>query len=254
MLRRFSHYNALLCLQTKTKIRKTMKNLIAATALMLFAPMALVAQDINIQNLPHIDVPGHAEAKVQPDTFEITVAFGETKEFFGKQNIEKLEQQIINVLKKHNIDVKKDVKVTGSYNVADGKTVFIRKRVTFSVGSYADYYAIAKELDFKGVEKVSITKASYSGEDALKSSLRAKALADARKSADEILSGSNAKIGRILSVNAGRAYIQTRMVNTAYMADMAVAAKASGYESIEQSDDITITFDLQASFEIVQPN
>ena len=246
MLRRFSHYNALLCLQTKTKIRKTMKNLIAATALMLFAPMALVAQDINIQNLPHIDVPGHAEAKVQPDTFEITVAFGETKEFFGKQNIEKLEQQII--------DVKKDVKVTGSYNVADGKTVFIRKRVTFSVGSYADYYAIAKELDFKGVEKVSITKASYSGEDALKSSLRAQALADARKSAGEILSGSSAKIGRILSVNAGRAYIQARMVNTAYAMDMTMASKASGYESIEQSDDITITFDLQASFEIVQPN
>lgn len=254
MLRRFSHYNALLCLHTKTKIRKTMKNLIAATALMLFAPMALVAQNINIQNYPHIDVPGHAEAKVQPDTFEITVAFGETKEFFGKQNIEKLEQQIINVLKKHNIDVKKDVKVTGSYNVADGKTVFIRKRITFSVGSYAAYYAIAKELDFKGVEKVSITKASYSGEDALKSSLRAKAMADARKSADEILSGSGTKTGRILSVNAGRAYVQARMVNTVYMADMAVAAKASGYESIEQSDDITITFDLQASFEIVQPN
>ena len=104
------------------------------------------------------------------------------------------------------------------------------------------------------MEKVSITKASYSGEDALKSSLRAQALADARKSAGEILSGSSAKIGRILSVNAGRAYIQARMVNTAYAMDMTMAAKASGYESIEQSDDITITFDLQASFEIVQPN
>ena len=239
----------------KNKFGYTMKKSIAAFIFALTAPVALSAQDngVNIQNLPHIDVPGHAEAKVQPDTFDVTVAFGETKEFLGKQNIEKLEQQIVDVLKKNKIDTKKDVKVTGSYNVADGKTVFIRKRITFPVGSYTDYYNIAKQLDFKGVEKVSVTKAGYSGEDALKSELRGKALSDARKSAEDILAGSGFKTGRILSINAGRAYTQMRMVNMTYMADeMAMASsKSAGYESFEQSDDITVTFDLQASFEIV---
>ena len=32
----------------------------------------------------------------------------------------------------------------------------------------------------------------------------------------------------------------------------ATAAKSEEFESFEQSDEITITFDLQASFEIVQ--
>ena len=114
-----------------------MKKSFVLLAWVLFSALTLSAQDrsVNIQNLPRIDVSGHAEAKVQPDTFEISVVFGETKEFFGKQNIEKLEQQIVDVLKGSGFDIQKDVKVTASYNVAEGKTVFIRQRIAFSVQS-----------------------------------------------------------------------------------------------------------------------
>lgn len=231
-----------------------MKKSFVLLAWVLLSVLTLSAQDrsIDIRTLPHIDISGHAEAKVQPDTFEISVVFGETKEFFGKQNIEKLEQQIVDVLKGSGFDIQKDVKVTASYNIAEGKTVFIRKRIAFTVHSYAQYYDIAKQLDFKGVENVSITKASYSGEEALKSELRAKALSDALHSAQDILSDSGFQVGRILSVNAGRAYVQTLTA-----ADMIVVkaygirAKNSDYESFEQSAEITLTFDLQASFEIV---
>lgn len=234
-----------------------MKKSFVLLAWVLLSVLTLSAQDrsIDIRTLPHIDISGHAEAKVQPDTFEISVVFGETKEFFGKQNIEKLEQQIVDVLKGSGFDIQKDVKVTASYNIAEGKTVFIRKRIAFTVHSYAQYYDIAKQLDFKGVENVSITKASYSGEEALKSKLRAKALSDALHSAQDILAGSGFQVGRILSVNAGRAYVQARIANApAYDAIVirATAAKSEEFESFEQSDEITITFDLQASFEIVQ--
>lgn len=233
-----------------------MKKYLACFAIVLAAGTALSAQNVSLQDLPHIDLSGHAEAKVQPDRFEITVAFGETKEFFGKQNIEKLEQQIVEVLKKNKIDTKKDVKVTGSYNVAEGKTVFVRKRISFSVDSYAAYYTLAKSLDFKGVESVAITKTEYSGQEALKSSLRAQALADARRSAGDILAGSGYRTGRILQINAGRAYVQTRIVNAplySMKTDMTMArgVEEDAMESFDQSDEITITFDLQASFEIV---
>lgn len=233
-----------------------MKKSFVLLAWVLLSVLTLSAQDrsIDIRTLPHIDISGHAEAKVQPDTFEISVVFGETKEFFGKQNIEKLEQQIVDVLKGSGFDIQKDVKVTSSYNIAEGKTVFIRKRIAFTVHSYAQYYDIAKQLDFKGVENVSITNASYSGEEALKSELRAKALSDALHSAQDILSDSGFQVGRILSVNAGRAYVQARIANaSAYDAVVmrATAVKYKEYESFEQSDEITLTFDLQASFEIV---
>ena len=67
------------------------KTLVAmAAAVLVCAPAK--AQRTDFQNTPRIEISGHAEEKVQPDTFEITVAFGETKEFFGKQNIERLEQ------------------------------------------------------------------------------------------------------------------------------------------------------------------
>lgn len=233
-----------------------MKKYLTCLAVALTAGMALSAQNVGIQDLPHIDISGHAEAKVQPDRFEITIAFGETKEFFGKQNIEKLEQQIVDVLKKNKIDPKKDVKVTGSYNVAEGKTVFIRKRISFSVDSYAAYYTLAKGLDFKGVESVAVTKTEYSGQEALKSSLRAQALADARRSAEDILAGSGYRTGRILQINAGRAYVQTRIANAPRYnmkaeLSMARGVEEDAMESFDQSDEITITFDLQASFEIV---
>lgn len=227
--------------------------------LITIAAVALVcapakAQTANFQNTPRIEISGHAEEKVQPDTFEITVAFGETKEFFGKQNIERLEQQIVDVLKKNGIDIKKDVKVQSTTNSTDnGKTVLIKKRISFNVGSYPEFYSIAKALDFKGIERVYISAAKYSKEDQVKAKLRSLALADARAGAQQILAGTDDSIGRILYISAGRAYVQARMVNGPKVKVLysAAAAKEDMYESFEQSDDITITFDLQASFEIV---
>lgn len=137
------------------------KTLVAmAAAVLVCAPAK--AQRTDFQNTPRIEISGHAEEKVQPDTFEITVAFGETKEFFGKQNIERLEQQIVDVLKKNGIDIKKDVKVQSTSNSTDnGKTVLIKKRISFKTGSYGEFYSIAKALDFKGIERVYISSAKY---------------------------------------------------------------------------------------------
>ena len=231
------------------------KTLVAmAAAVLVCAPAK--AQRTEFQNTPRIEISGHAEEKVQPDTFEITVAFGETKEFFGKQNIERLEQQIVDVLKKNGIDIKKDVKVQSTSNSTDnGKTVLIKKRISFKTGSYGEFYSIAKALDFKGIERVYISSAKYSREDEVKARLRSQALADAKKSAQQTLSGTGDSVGRILYISAGRAYVQARMVGTGvtlYSAKATVNDMAERYESFEQSDDITITFDLQASFEIIQ--
>ena len=214
------------------------KTLVAmAAAVLVCAPAK--AQRTDFQNTPRIEISGHAEEKVQPDTFEITVAFGETKEFFGKQNIERLEQQIVDVLKKNGIDIKKDVKVQSTSNSTDnGKTVLIKKRISFKTGSYGEFYSIAKALDFKGIERVYISSAKYSREDEVKARLRSQALADAKKSAQQTLSGTGDSVGR------------TGV--TLYSAKATVNDMAERYESFEQSDDITITFDLQASFEIIQ--
>ena len=100
-----------------------------------------------------------------------------------------------------------------------------------------------------------ISSAKYSREDEVKARLRSQALADAKKSAQQTLSGTDDSVGRILYISAGRAYVQARMVGTGvtlYSAKATVNDMAERYESFEQSDDITITFDLQASFEIIQ--
>lgn len=232
-----------------------MKRILVAIAAAAIFCIPAKAQRTDFQNTPRIEISGHAEEKVQPDTFEITVAFGETKEFFGKQNIERLEQQIVDVLKKNGIDIKKDVKVQSTTNSTDnGKTVLIKKRISFNVGSYGEFYSIAKALDFKGIERVYISAAKYSKEDQVKARLRGQALADAKTSAQQILSGTGDSVGRILYISAGRAYVQARMVGSGVMLYSAKAPAndmAERYESFEQSDDITITFDLQASFEIV---
>ena len=98
-----------------------------------------------------------------------------------------------------------------------------------------------------------ISSAKYSREDEVKARLRSQA--DAKKSAQQTLSGTGDSVGRILYISAGRAYVQARMVGTGvtlYSAKATVNDMAERYESFEQSDDITITFDLQASFEIIQ--
>ena len=59
-----------------------------------------------------------------------------------------------------------------------------------------------------------ISSAKYSREDEVKARLRSQALADAKKSAQQTLSGTGDSVGRILYISAGRAYVQARMVGT----------------------------------------
>ena len=108
---------------------------------------------VNAQPYPYMDVSGYASIKVTPDIINVSVSFGENKEFFGKQNIEDLEQKVIKVLKENGLDIKKDVSVQESSSQGEGGRVYIRKTISFTLDNYKKYYdSIKNILDVKFVK------------------------------------------------------------------------------------------------------
>ncbi|MDD4819940.1 MAG: SIMPL domain-containing protein [Flavobacteriales bacterium] len=227
-----------------------MNRIIAILAVALL-PLGVLEAQSEVQAFkPKIVVTGYAEQKVQPDIINVNLTFGENKEFFGKQNIEDLEQKVIAVLKNNGLDIKKDISVISNSNYSSDNKVLIRKTVVFSVSDYAKYYAIARQMDFKGIQSMRITSIKYSKEDEVKKALLPKALSNARDMANAILNGSGASIYDILYVNAQN----IRVSNNSNYDDMitvgySMARKSNtDYEYMEKSQDITISVSMDVWF------
>lgn len=230
-----------------------MKKTILLVVMALMGLSSLMAQSISDGVYPRIDVRGYAEKKVAPDIFNVVVTFGESKEFLGKQNIEDLEQKVIKVLREAGLDIKKDVSVTSGTSRGEENRVYIQKTIEFKVDSYEKYYAIARSLDFKGIQNVRLSSMRYSRENEVKMELMPVSVANARKIAEALMKGSGMSIGRPIYVNAlGLRVIYPESEDAIVSSNMMMAygARKSSYEYMEKSRDITITVDVQVSYEL----
>jgi uncharacterized protein YggE len=205
---------------------------------------------VNAQPYPYMDVSGYASIKVTPDIINVSVSFGENKEFFGKQNIEDLEQKVIKVLKENGLDIKKDVSVQESSSQGEGGRVYIRKTISFTLDNYKKYYDIVRELDFKGIQSVRINSTKYSKEDEVKLALLPEAMKNARAMAEAILKDSEAEVGKLLYVNAQKvrmSYAQNKAVIVGY------GTRKDAKEYVDKPVDITLSVDMSVCFSISYP-
>lgn len=202
------------------------------------------------QPYPYMDVTGYASQKVMPDIINVSVSFGENKEFFGKQNIEDLEQKVVKVLKDNGLDIKKDVSVQESTSRGEAGKVYLQKTIGFTLDNYKQYYDIARELDFKGINSVRIVSTKYSKEDEVKLALLPMAMKNARSTAEAILKDSGAAVGKLLYVNAQRvrmSYAQNDVVIVGY------GVRKETKEYVDKPVDITLSVELSVCFSISFP-
>ncbi len=202
----------------------------------LLAPNLALAQ--TFQGKPFLSVQGHAEAKVRPDVFPLTLTLKQTSTDAAKSQalIEGLARSLLKTvadlhvadsdISVGNLSISPETKYDNDHEreVFLGNTYEREIRVRFH--SLDDVRSlIAAVPDSKNVQ-IDTGTFEYSGKQALERKLRIDAVADARQAAAEMSNAVGKRLGQLYNVS-------DRAQSTIY--------SSSGYSESDALDTIVVT-------------
>lgn len=184
-----------------------MKKIILFIALAWTAP----AFANGLPTTPYIYVQGSAETKVSPDTLTLSfsVVAQDKDQVVAKKNVSEKSGEVFALFEKHGIKdnsiTAQDITVNSNFDYVSGQRVFsgytVARQFSVRFADFALYPKLADELIALRIETLNAVQPSYSHAHAESAKLRATALANARKEADELVAGLNARVTRVFAVS-----------------------------------------------------
>lgn len=225
--------------------------------LLMFFLVSIPTIAQNELNNRYIEVKGNAEIEIEPDEILLSITIEEywKEEFEKKKDFEdyknkvllaEIEDQLIKNLRKAGIN-KEDIVVQniGNYYRYRGKEFLFSKRLEVNVTDLSKINKLMQLADAKGIKSMTISELKHSRMDEFKKEVKIKALQDAREKAKYLLESIDEELGKvqfITEINDG--FSRPIMATTMYRAtEMAP-------ESIDQVKNITLSYELQARFNI----
>ncbi len=232
-----------------------MKRLLLLFAIVAMA-MPTMAQERD--EIPQIQVMGRAEREVMPDEFYLSIIINE-KDSKGKISVEKQQNDMIDALKRLNIDTEKQLKLS---NLA---SEFFKKKNSIAVAKYQlkltstqQLTAVQQALDKLGISNVSIQKVSVSNIKALTDELRCEAMKNAKQTATELAEAIGQQVGPCFYIWDSNNDLRPRLYNNAAFSRSNFMAKGMVYESedaavVEEQEvvefkSIKLEYTVQAKF------
>lgn len=233
-----------------------MKRLLLLFAIAVLA-LPAAAQERE-EEIPQIQVMGRAEREVMPDEFYLSIIINE-KDSKGKISVEKQQNDMIDALKRLNIDTEKQLKLS---NLA---SEFFKKKNSVAVAKYQlkltstqQLTAVQQALDKLGISNVSIQKVSVSNIKALTDELRIEAVKNARQTATALAEAVGQKLGMCFYIWDSNNDLTPRLYNNAafvrsnFMAKGAVCDAAMEEECVEDEvvefKTIKLEYSVQTKF------
>lgn len=230
-----------------------MKNLILLAFLLV--SITVVAQDEN--NKRFIEVNGVAEMEIEPDEIIVNITIEEywKEEFEKKKDFEdyknkvplaQIEDELIKNLRKAGID-KNDivVKNMGNYWRYRGKEFLFSKQLEVDVTDLSKINKLMQLADAKGIKSMRIADLKHTDMDKFKKEVKIQALLNAREKAKYLVESIGAELGEVQTiVEMSDGYPRPVMAKS-----MMMAAEAAP-ESIDQIQNITLSYQVQARFAI----
>ncbi len=231
-----------------------MKNLIFIT--ILFFALSLSAQ--NSEEVRFIEVHGSAEMEVQPDEMILSITIQEyfeeefqknkePKDYKTKVPLAKIEDELIKSLRKAGIE-KDDIRVRsmGNYWRQQGKEFLFSKNLEVKITDFSKVNQLTSLVDAKGIRSLNVGQMSHSELEKFRRQVKTDALKDAREKAAYMVESLGEELGEVLSINE-----MNDGYSRPYMAkNMMMAADAMAYESVEEVQNITISYQVTARFRI----
>jgi uncharacterized protein len=204
-----------------------------------------------------IEVRGSAETEVEPDEMVLYITIQEyweeefekkkePKDYRTKVPLEKIEDSVIKNLYKAGIE-KEDVRVgrIGNYWREQGKEFLFSKQLQVKIAEFSKVNELISLLDAKGISSMNLGGFNHSDIDTIRKKIKSDALRNAREKAAWMLESLDEELGEVLSVSEiNEGYV------VPYKAESRMLAADSNYESIDQVQKITVSYQVDVRFKI----
>jgi len=234
--------------------QNAMKHLFFITV--LFFALAVSAQ--KSEEVRFIEVRGSAEMEVQPDEMMLSITIQEyfeeefqknkePKDYKTKVPLAKIEDDLIKSLRKAGIE-KEDIRVRsmGNYWRKQGKEFLFSKNLEVKITDFAKVNQLSSLVDAKGIRSLNVGQMDHSEIEKFRKKVKTDALKDAREKAAYLVESLGEELGEVLAISElNDGYARPYMAK-----NMMMAADAMAYESVEEVQNITISYQVTARFKI----
>jgi uncharacterized protein len=230
-----------------------MKYLLSVT--ILFFACTISAQ--NNEETRFIEVRGNAEMEVQPDEMILSIAIQEyfeeefqknkePKEYKTKVSLAKIEDGLIKSLRKAGIE-KEDIKVRGMGNYwrQQGKEFLFSKQLEVKITDFSKVNQLSSLVDAKGIRSLNVGQMSHSDLETFRKQVKTDALKDAREKAAYLVESLGEELGEVLSITE-----MNDGYSSPFFAKNRMMAAEAAYETVEEVQNITISYQVTARFRI----
>lgn len=171
--------------------------------------MVLSCQFISAQknfiDQPYVETRGSVDTLVVPDRIHISIELKEA-DTKNRRSVEELENAMQSVLKKLNIDLKKDLTLLDASSSFQsyffrGKTILKSKFYDLVVKDAITTEKVLSGLESVGISNINIARTEYSKEKELSLLLKSKAILRAKTNVESLLKPLHQKAGKILYVS-----------------------------------------------------
>ncbi len=226
-------------------------------AFLLFAAFSLTTAAQQQQQIRYIEVRGAAETEVEPDEMVLYIGIQEyweeefekkkePKDYRTKVPLEKIEDDVIKNLRKAGIE-KDSVRVgsIGNYWREQGKEFLFSKQLEVKISDFSKVNRLVSMLDAKGINRMNIGGFSHSDIETIRKKVKSDALRNAKEKAAWMLESLGEELGEVLlvsEINDG--------FSGPFKAESRMLAADASFESIEQVQKITVSYQVDVRFRI----
>ena len=194
------------------------------------------SQTKNFIDQPYIETTAKVDTSVTPDKIWLSITITE-KDTKGKVSVEKQENEMAKVLKSLGIDLKKQLKLTdlsSNFKKYFLKSQDVLKSKSFSLVVYDGLTAgkVIQGLEKKNIANVELEKTEYSKLEQLKLELKSKAVKQAKKQAEAMVTPLGQKLGPAIFISDGSTYSINYAKGRSRMEVAYAAAPQADYEPV----------------------
>jgi uncharacterized protein len=222
---------------------------------MIFSAFAGRAQ--TREEVRYIEVRGSSEMEVQPDEMVLFIGIEEYWEEEFEKNKEpedyktrvplaEIEDDLIKSLRKAGIE-KDDIRVRGfgNYWRQRGKEFLFSKQLEVKITDFSKVNQLSSLLDAKGIKSMQVGQMDHSSMEAFRKQVKTDAMMDARGKAALLVESLGEELGEVISVTElNDGYVRP------YMAKNQMMAADASYESVDQVQNISISYQVTVRFRI----
>lgn len=184
--------------------------LILSLSLIILGFSNIYSQERNFIDMPYIEVRGNADTLITPDRIYLDILISE-EDTKGKTSVEELERKMISALKKLDINLEKQLFVADASSnfksyFLSGQKVLKSKQYTLLVYKASTLGNVLENLQKIDISNVKLNKTEHSQMESLKTSMKAKAVINAKENAQAMTNAIDQNLGKAIFISENNSF------------------------------------------------